>query len=304
MRDSLTAEFSDRIEGVFGPAGVEWLARLPRLLESAASRWSIELQPPFQPLSYNYVVPAIKADGEAVVLKAGVPNKALATEIDALRHFDGQGAVQLIEADADAGLLLLERLSPGVPVKAMGDDGNATSIFARIAHRLWRPPPEHHDFSTVSDWAKGFTRLRERFNGKAGPFPEETIGHAERVMSELVDSMSDVVVLHGDLHHWNILSAEREPWLAIDPKGVIGEPAYEVGAWLRNPFPRILREPNFEQLTLRRVELLADELGFDGSRLLGWGFCQSVLSAVWSFEDGEDDWAEGLELAGRFAALQ
>jgi streptomycin 6-kinase len=303
MENNLTEEFSSRITGAFGLAGVEWLNQLPHLLENAANQWSIRLLPPFQSLSYHYVAPAIGPDGEPVVLKVGVPNREFSTEIDALRHFGGHGTVRLIEADADAGLMLLERIVPGVPLQRMQDDDLATTIFAQVMRRLKKSSPGNHSFPSISDWAKGFERLRDQFDGRTGPFPEPVIDRAEGLVSELLNSMSEVVVLHGDLHHWNILSAEREPWLALDPKGVMGEPEYEVGAWLRNPFPQILDTPRPKEIILRRVDKLVEELGFDRYRLIGWAYIQAVLAGVWSYEEGMDEWNGWLACADQFAAL-
>jgi streptomycin 6-kinase len=300
---NISEEFSKRIVGTFGQAGGQWLRKVPRILGDVAVRWSIKLQPPFHPLSYNYVAPAITRNGELVVLKAGVPNRELSTEIDALRHFDGHGAVRLINADPDEGLLLLERLVPGVPVQELPDDDIATSIFARVMRDLHRPPPSGHSFPSASDWARGFQRLRDQCGGDTGPFPGSVIDHAEALMFELIGSMSDAVVLHGDLHHWNILSSKRELWLAIDPKGVIGEPEYEVGAWLRNPYPQILKVSKQKEIMARRVDQLVDEFGFDRSRIIGWAFSQAVLAGVWSFEEGMEDWDGWLALADNMAAL-
>jgi streptomycin 6-kinase len=233
----------------------------------------------------------------------GVPNREFSTEIDSLHHFGGHGAVRLIEADADAGLMLLERLVPGVPLQRTQDDDLATSIFAQVMRRLKKSSPGNHSFPSVADWAKGFERLRDQFDGRTGPFPEPAIDRAEGLVSEFLESMSDVVVLHGDLHHWNILSAEREPWLALDPKGVMGEHEYEVGAWLRNPFPQILDMPKPKDVIARRVGQLAEELGFDRCRLLGWAYFQAVLAGVWSHEDGINDWTGWLACADHFAYL-
>jgi streptomycin 6-kinase len=94
-------------------------------------------------------------------------------------------------------------------------------------------------------------------------------------------------LLHGDLHHFNILAARRRPWLAIDPKGLAGEAAYEVGALLRNPDPRLYTD---SQVQRRRVDVLHQELGFEKDRILGWGVAQAVLSAWWNFEDSGTEW--------------
>ena len=111
------------------------------------------------------------------------------------------------------------------------------------------------------------------------------------------------MLLHGDLHHGNILSAERQPWLALDPKGVVGEAEYEVGALLRNPMPQILDEAQPRQLLSRRVDQLAEELGFDRARLIGWGLAQAVLSAWWTYEDHGHGWEPGIACANHLAAL-
>jgi streptomycin 6-kinase len=301
---SISEDFSKRIQATFGDAGADWIRCLPDFLERVQERWSLTIQPPFEPLSYNYVAPARRADGSEIVVKAGVPNKELYMEIDALSHFDGGGTVRLLEADPQWGVLLLERLMPGEALVNFEDDDWTTAIAAHVMHQLWKPPPEQHRFPSISDWAKGFIRLRDTFGGGTGPFPRKLLEAAESLYIDLIATGSDDVLLHGDLHHWNILSAQREPWLAVDPKGVIGEPAYEVGAWLRNPYTHIFswREP--ERIMIRRVDQLSERLGFERERLIGWGLAQAVLSAWWGYEDGDDGWDFGLRLAEVFAYLQ
>jgi streptomycin 6-kinase len=299
----LSTDFSERIVHAFGPAGVQWLRQLPQILKDASERWLLRLQPPFQPLSYHLVVPATSAEGEPVVLKAGVPNREFKCEIDALHHFDGQVMVQLLKADRDTGLMLLERIRPGDPLAAMKDDECATSVFAGVVRRMRKAAPTESNFPSIVDWAKGFQRLRDRFSGNAGPFPESVVNRADTLMAELIDSMSDAVLLHGDLHHWNILSAEREPWLCVDPQGVVGEQEYEIGAWLRNPFPDILKITDPKEFLARRVDQLSEELGFDRNRIIGWAYSQAVLAGVWSFEEGSDDSAGWLTWANEIGAL-
>jgi len=276
-------------------AGAAWVRELPALLERIAQRWSLTLLPPFD-LSYNYVAPAVRADGSKVVLKVGMLNSELLSEIAALRLYDGQGMVRLLAAEPEKGVMLLERIEPGTPLVNL-DDELATSIAAQLMRQLWRPLPPDHPFSTVADWAAGLQRLRAEFGGGTGPFPRHLVEMAESLFAQLLASMAEPVLLHGDLHHWNILSAERQPWLALDPKGIVGEPAYEVGALLRNPdlMPR--------QVQKRRVDQLAAELGFDRERILGWGFAQAVLSAWWSYEDEGYGWESALACAEILASL-
>jgi streptomycin 6-kinase len=287
-----------------GTTGVEWLNRLPSLVADCEQRWSLQVLPPFEPLSYNYVAPAVRADGTEVVLKVGVPNAELLTEIEALRLFDGHGIVRLLEADYEQGALLLERLKPGTPLSSLTDDEQATSIAIQVIGQLWKPVSLEHSFPTVAKWAAGLKRLRERFDGGSGPFPGSLVEEAETLFGELIGSMGEEVLLHGDLHHQNILAAERQPWLALDPKGVVGEAAYEVGALLRNPMPQLLTEPHPGRILARRVEQLAEGLGFDRARVVGWGMAQAVLAGWWSFEDHGRGWESWIACAEILAGLE
>ena len=151
--------------------------------------------------------------------------------------------------------------------------------------KLWRAAPESHNFPTAADWGRGFARCRARFGGGTGPFPRALFEEAESLYAELLASSAPPVLLHGDLHHGNVIAAAREPWLAIDPKGLVGEPAYEVGALLRNPLPQLLGWTNPVRVTERRVARLSEELGLERERVRGWGLAQAMLSSWWSIED-------------------
>ncbi len=267
---------------VHGAVGAAWLSRLPSLIEQCERRWQLEVMPPFSPQSHSYVAPAVRHDGTEVVLKLGVPHAQLTTEIEALRTFDGHGAARLIEADADLGAMVLERIQPGLSLSRVEDDQRATSIAADVMRRLWQPPPADHSFPTVGDRAAGLSKLRDMFAGGTGPIPASLVERAEALCSELMDSMGDRVLLHGDLHHYNILSAEREPWLAIDPDGVDGEREFELWQFMRN---RLERSQDAKRALPRLVDQFVDELGLDRERIVGWGLAQSVLSLWWGIED-------------------
>lgn len=289
MQTPLTRAFSRRIVNTFGQAGQNWLQSLPSMLDDIASNWLITLKPAFQDTSYSYVTPVVRADGSEAVLKVGVPNRELQAEIEALKVFNGQGAVRLIDSDPVVGALLLEHVKPGKPLLDLVDDELATTVAGQVMLRLWGSNVQEGMVPSVEDWFSGLHQLRGHFDGGTGPFPKHLIDTAEGLFRDLIKSMAKTTLLHGDLHHWNILSAEREPWLAIDPKGVIGEPAYEIGAWLRNPFPSIVEQPHLEKIIVRRIDQLAEELGLDRKRILGWALAQSVLAAWWSYESGDEE---------------
>jgi streptomycin 6-kinase len=296
--------FARTMVEIYGEEGTAWLQRLPGLLAECAQRWALTVLRPFVPLSYNYVAPAIRADGTNVVLKVGYPGRELLAEMAALRLYDGHGIVQLLDSDAALGALLLERLTPGMPLARLADDAEGTSIAAQVMRQLWRPVPPDHPFPTVAGWAAGLGRLRARFGGTTGPLPAPLVERAERLFADLIGSMGEPVLLHGDLHHDNILTAHRQPWLALDPKGVVGEAAYETGALLRNPAGRVLQAPDPRRMMARRIDQLAAELGFDWERIRGWALAQAVLSAWWSIEDHGYGWEDAMAYAEILAGLR
>jgi streptomycin 6-kinase len=195
--------------------------------------------------------------------------------------FDGQAMVRVFEQAP--GAILLERLVPGTALFDWPDldDAQATDIIARVMQAL-KPANVPIDAPTVSGWGRAFDDYRATGNNAIDPSLLDT---AQQCFNQLASSQSNITLLHGDLHHYNILFDQRRGWLAIDPKGVIGERAYEAGAALRNPVgrPAVFGDAaNIEA----RIDRYADALGADPGRLLQWGFAQAVLSALWMIEDG------------------
>lgn len=296
--------FARSMAEVHGEEGRRWVERLPDLVAACAERWSLTVGAPYA-LSYNYVAPAVRADGATVVLKAGVPHSDLLNEMEALRLLDGDGAVRLLGHDRAWGAMVLERLEPGTPLASLAteDDERATAIAAAMMRRLWRPAPVEHPFPTVADWAGGLARLRARYDGGAGPLPGALVGRAEALFAELLASPAEPRLLHGDLHHDNILAAGREPWLAIDAKGLVGDPGFELGAFLLNPWGEFGQMADAVRLLERRVWQLADELAMDRRRIRAWGQAFAVLSAWWSLEDHGHGWEYAIGCAELFDAV-
>lgn len=279
--------FVQRIAGAFGEAGIHWLADLPRLLDVVAALWRLRILPPFD-LSYNYVAPVVLEDGSAAVLKLYVPGTS--TEAAALEAFGGDAVCRLLDHLPEPGAILMERVQPGVPltVLAMADDERATSIAIDLFQRVWQEPPPEHAFITVADRAAQLDDHRRRFDGGSGPLPEGLFQEAEEAFRELPAYGAGPQLLHGDLHHDNILSSDRASWLAIDPKGVVGDPGYDLGAFLYNPMPGLLAMSDPAQVIARRIDQLAEGLGLERFQVRGWGLAQAVLSCVWSIEDNLD----------------
>ncbi len=278
-------KFKREMIALHGEDGQTWLDHLPGVLADCERRWHITIDLPFPNLSFNYVAPARHAGGTRVIVKACSPTGEFGWESEALRLFDGHGMAQLLDSDRHDQVMLLEYLYPGTALREVEDDELATSIAASVMREMWHPAPPQHSFTTVQDWGKGFTRLRQHYNGGSGPFRPALLEEAETLYAELCASMTDLVLLHGDLHHENILAAQRRPWLAIDPKGVVGEAAYETGSWLRNPYPGLLKLPNPRRILARRIDQFSAELGFERARIRDWAVSQAVLSAWWGIED-------------------
>lgn len=199
-----------------------------------------------------------------------------------LDAFEGRGVVRVYEYAE--GAMLLERLIPGdslVDMVLAGGDDRATGILADVIGRM-SPRPSGKAVPTVHDWAVGFERYAASGDRQ---IPRNLLEEGHRVYSALCGSQSQPRLLHGDLHHYNVLLDNERGWLAIDPKSVMGELEYEVGAALRNPYerPELFAEPSTIEKRIRRF---ATELRLDASRALAWGFAQAVLAAVWAVEDG------------------
>lgn len=292
----LPEQILKNLETYFGEPGLRWAAHFPAQLSKVLEEWQLTLLQPFANLTFNFVSPVLLPEGQEAVLKMGYPNPDFAMECHALRHFNGQGAVKLLKSDSDSGKMIIEQIQPGTSLKQMNDDDKVTRIAAGVMQGLWRPFNETKedavDFPTIADWLRALPALKQRFEGGAGPLDAELVTAAQQLSAELMADVSEPVLLHGDLHHDNIISASSEAWVAIDPKGVVGEPAYEVGALLRNPSPSIYR-----QCFKRRVEILAEMLDIDRERVVRWAFVQAVLSAVWAVDGSPADWGPVLEFA-------
>jgi streptomycin 6-kinase len=299
---NLPSDFLHNIRNSFGAAGEQWLADLPSLLAEAAEKWNLTLGEPLL-LSYNYVCAAKRADGTDVVLKIGVPNREFISELTALRHFDGDGAARLLEADDEKYMFVLERLKPGKMLVSLDDDEKRTEIACDVMSRLWRPAPQGLPLIQLSDWFKGLSKLRPRYAGGTGPFPKTLVERVESLLPELFSTSCSPCLIHGDFHHFNILSSERG-WLVIDPKGVIGPPEYECGPLLTNPIPDWPYLPDAVRQTGRRIAILSKRLGFPRERIRDWSLCHCLLSAWWDLTDNDTGGEYSLACAEMIASAK
>lgn len=185
--------------------------------------------------------------------------------------------MRLLACDEPNDVLMLERCVPGHSLLGM-TDAEAIEVAGSIMRRLWKPLTNRSEFPTLADWGKGFSRLRDHFGG-TGPFPSALVERAERTFATFDAAADEAVLLHGDLHHGNILAARREPWLAIDPKGVMGVPAYEPATFIINRTPEATGATDLRRFLMRRVDGLAATAGLDRDEVRAWVLAHAILSA-------------------------
>ena len=204
---------------------------------------------------------------------------------EVLEAFGGRGAVRVYEHAG--GAALFERASPGTSLAELslgGRDEEATEILAELIGRIAHPRATPGVFPAARDWGEGFARYLASGDGQ---IPCGLVEQGQRLYLELCATEREpLLLLHGDLQHYNVLFDSRRGWLAIDPKGVAGEIEFETGAALRNPYerPDLFATPAAVERRLRRFEAV---LQLDADRALAWAFAQAVLSAIWSVEDGD-----------------
>ncbi|MDD4410064.1 MAG: aminoglycoside phosphotransferase family protein [Candidatus Pacebacteria bacterium] len=287
-----------------GELGRQWLKRIPEIVGEMEEKWNIKAGEPFD-LSYNYVVPVEFENGEKAVLKIGLPDdEEFLTEAKALKIYDGDGIVRLYDFDVENMAMLIERVEPGQPLSELVDDIQATKILAGVIKRLDRSFSDDVDFPHVSNWMKGFKGYRERCYGSNGPLPLDLIERAEILSDHLIISMKKEFLVHGDLHHDNVLKGVGGQWIAIDPKGIIAETEYECAVMLRNPQSRIIQSKNLTELLKTRIIILSEELDVDPRRILDWGIVQTMLSAIWIEEDHGMGWDKEIMISRHLAEIE
>ncbi len=271
--------FHSNILNIYGKQGKVWLDALPELVAATSSKLDMRELKEVTNLTYNYVLSGFQGDNP-IILKLGLDHEALTREAFALKCFAGCGAVKVLAEDK--GMLLLERAMPGISLKSYFSDREQKSI--EIAFGVMQKLHQAnisvaHNFPNIQDW---LSALDKDLN-----IPNVYLKKARKLRDQLLKTADANVLLHGDLHHDNILQ-NGETWVVIDPKGVIGEPAYEVAAFIRNPIPELLNHADVPNIILNRITYFAKIIQLPSQRILDLCFVQAVLAWAWALEDGCD----------------
>lgn len=252
----------------------EWRRGVARLLDECRKAWGLRLGPPYGEGAAGYTTRAARADGTPVVLKLTFPHREAEHEADALARWDGDGAVRLLEWDEARRAMLLERCEPGTPLSAIDAD-QAVGVFTQLLPRLWKPagPPFRSLATEAAWWIEQMPDQWERFGR---PFERRLLDAAIDALGSLATTQADQVLLHQDLHGENVLAAERQPWLVIDPKPLVGEREFALA-----PIVRSFEFGHSRKAVLRRLDALTTELALDRDRARGWTIGQTI---AWSFD--------------------
>jgi streptomycin 6-kinase len=241
----------------------EWLPRVPQLLDECVERWQLRLGEPYPAGAVAHAIRADLPDGTPAVLKLSNPDREVEQEGDALERWDGDGAVRLLARDDERHALLLERCEPGTSLAAAP---YALDVLIGLLPRLWKSGEGFHTLEDETTYWVGEIERNVR---------DRTLKHAAlQYIRELASTQGEQVLLHQDLHGGNVLAAQREPWLVIDPKPLAGEREFAVASIVRS-----FELGHSKRDVVYRLDRLTDELGLDRERALGWTVAQTV---AWS----------------------
>jgi streptomycin 6-kinase len=264
-----------------GAAGAAWVAELPGLVDQLLERWECAPDGEVTHGGVGVIVPVRRTDEGAAVLKVSFPHPGNVHEPDAFAAWGGRGAVRLYARDDERFAMLLERARTQTLAEAeAGDEDEIVRVAGRLNRRLAVPAPAGSpELPRLRDrtdaWEEG---LRRDAVELSHTMPPRTLAAALATLRELGRVQPDTLV-HGDLHARNILRADREPWLAVDPKGYVGDPAYDGGTLLKSRFLALLEADDLSKAAHRGLHVFADSAELDRERVRRWAQFHAVQTA-------------------------
>ncbi|MGQ0433124.1 MAG: aminoglycoside phosphotransferase family protein [Microthrixaceae bacterium] len=271
---------ANTVAAAFGDVGRDWLERLPTLVADVASAWELEVGAPFEPGgNVGWVAPVRRADGSHAALKVECPGHANPWAAKGLRHWNGRGAVRLLDSDDARQTTLLELCVPGTDGDEL-DVGTASEAVAAMLSELHAvEPPGGHEFEFTTVLEHICETMWDCFDRFDAPMDRGVVAHADDLYTSLSTSSTDTVLLHGDLGPSNVVLSERG-WLAIDPYPEVGDRSLDVGHSLSRCDLRDARG---------LVAMFAERLDLDARRIAGWAFANCVEVALESKSVGSTE---------------
>lgn len=268
--------FSNNIKNLYGDQGLLWLESIPQQLVQYEQKYKLQNLSLMPNLTYHAVARGYQNE-TPIIIKFGLDIEDLGQEAMALKVFSDHGGITLLAHEP--GMLLLECAVPGTSLKSYfpQDESLSIKICADLINQLRQAHFTKQDFPHIRDWLKVFDQ--------DWPIPHEYLTLARKLRDHLLATSTPDVLLHGDLHHDNILLHDHG-WRAIDPKGVVGEFAFEIPAFIRNPLPDIVNDAQLTQRTKFRIQEFSKHLEISPQRIISWCFVQAVLAWIWAHQDG------------------
>ncbi|MFF8959784.1 aminoglycoside phosphotransferase family protein [Streptomyces sp. NPDC014894] len=288
MTSSTSVDIPDAFAAAYTrhhPSGHAWIAGLPGLTAGFLDRWELRPDGPVRHGMASLVLPVVRADGTTAVLRLQQPSEDSAGAPLGLRAWNGDGVVRLLDHDGESGVQLLERLDATRPLSSVADETSSLRILGELLARLVAvPAPE--GLRRLSDIAAAMldeapqaaSRLRD-------PDERRLLRSCASALAELIGEPGDRL-LHWDLHDGNVLAAEREPWLAIDPEPLAGDPGFDLWPALDSRWDAAVASGDVPGTLLRRFDLLTEVIGLDRRRAAGWTLGRVLQNALWDIEDG------------------
>ena len=258
-----------------------WLESLPATVADLCETWSIELDPVVPETTITLVLLGHSAALGPVVLKSSPLAGEFRAEATALGLAAGENVARLHDVDLGRSIMVIERIVPGTQLRHVDmTDEDATRLAAETVAAFWRPVPDPAGLHPLCDWMRALFDWSPR-PGRPDP---DLVRHAQEVGASLLARSSRGCLLHGDFQHHNLLQRASGAWAIIDPKGLVGDPGFEIAAWMCNP-PGVTTRDDYRDLAARRAAICAEVWGIDRHDLVAWAFVGAVLNACWSAGD-------------------
>lgn len=295
---NIPIDFERKIEANFGERGKQWLSVLAARVEHYLMKWQLQLEGPVESLSYNYVLKVRDKEYTPLILKLGVPGADFTNEIRATKVYKGLRFARLYQYDERDGVMLLERLEPGYMLSKVESEEQVIHHYIEIWKALRRPVKT--SFPSIKGWFDELQVYLEKYSSDDSLIPHTLIKIAQCYAQEIFETSAGEELLHGDLHHYNMLYGEERGWCAIDPKGVIGDSYFECVSFLFNEL-HMKEQP--QSLLKWRIDTLCTALQLDRTRLIKATIALLTLQTCWAIEDS-DNWSQMLQTVYWLIALQ
>jgi streptomycin 6-kinase len=275
-------------------SGDEWLTHLPRLVEESLAQWDLTLDGDSMHGMAALVLPVRRHDDSAAVLKVTWPHRDAQHEHLALQHWGGRGAVRLLAANPARWTMLLERLDGGRDLHEVPID-EACTVIGTLLHQL-----NHEALPQLERLSRQAVDMTQQFGSAPPGMPRRFVDQACALLPELqADAAIDSRMVNTDLHYGNILAAERQPWLAIDPKPLAADPAFAVTPALWNRWAEAIASGDLRAHLRRRLSIICGSAGLDEERARAWSIVREVQMGLWAIEDND-----GAELTKAIAIIK